>query len=369
MVFIGKNNQSTHLRKIFANLQILTSISRQLLIRADASKDIGIGHIMRMIALAQAWQDAQGIVTLSYMSCPPKLLNRLEEENISTIKLDISESGGATDAHATIQQAQQHDCLWVVLDGYFITVEYQKLVKSAGLKLLMIDDYGHCDYWHSDLLLNQNLHATEMRESYHDSSICHNFLLGPKYALLRREFKLSRTRLTYTESRLPIRILITFGGADPENWTLKLLQIILTCEFHIKATAIIGPGYGNTRSLAKLKSTDTVSISIHSNVEDMPLMYSNSDCIISAAGSSTYEWLRYCLPALVFAIAENQKPAIPYLKKLPHVKVYNDSLGYSADTIMEEIEKLISTSMSSLNKYTPFVDAFGANRVVSEMLN
>src|SRR5579885_1698770 len=156
-----------------------------LLIRADASPHMGTGHIMRCVALAQAWQDAGGCAVFAAKSFTPAIKKRLSSESFDLIPVAV-DAGTSTDAQETIRIAQSRQVEWIVVDGYQFSSEYQQVLKAAGFKVLFLDDYGHAEHYSADLVLNQNLSASE--KLYSDRDPQTQLLLGPKYALLRREF-------------------------------------------------------------------------------------------------------------------------------------------------------------------------------------
>src|SRR5258708_178813 len=95
-----------------------------LLIRADATPTIGMGHLMRCVALGQGWQDVGGIVRIAcaqYLAEP--LGSRLQAENIDYDVLS-TEPGSADDARKTISLAKQHNAEWIVVDGYQFGGQY-----------------------------------------------------------------------------------------------------------------------------------------------------------------------------------------------------------------------------------------------------
>jgi spore coat polysaccharide biosynthesis predicted glycosyltransferase SpsG len=161
-----------------------------LLIRADASVSIGTGHIMRMIALGQAWQAQGGEVHFFCAEITPALEQRLASEgfHLSRIHSPLGSQEDLSETIHLISETLQVDRqnARVVLDGYHFGSGYQLGIKAAGFKLLVVDDYGHADFYHADWVLNQNISARE--ELYAKRSPDTKLLLGPKFVMLRKEF-------------------------------------------------------------------------------------------------------------------------------------------------------------------------------------
>ena len=193
-----------------------------LIIRADASIAMGTGHVMRCLALAQAWQDEGGECIFAMAETTAASEERIRAEKFAVTNV-VACPGTPQDAAQGVDLALAHHAPWIVVDGYQFDVEYQRKLKAAGLKLLVVDDTGHAGAYVADLVLDQNAHATkdlyQLREPYTV------LLLGPRYALLRREFKTWRA---WKREIAPIarKVLVTVGGTDPGNLTIRVIRAL-----------------------------------------------------------------------------------------------------------------------------------------------
>ena len=110
------------------------------------------------------------------------LLQRLRDENFKVIEL---KSPDEFIPRLSADLRPLTSDLWVVLDGYQFTLEDQRAIRQAGCRLLLIDDCNHLPEYECDILLNQNVTAESL--DYHINPDA-QLLLGPQFALLRREF-------------------------------------------------------------------------------------------------------------------------------------------------------------------------------------
>ncbi len=129
-----------------------------LLIRADANSAIGTGHVMRCLALAQAWQDAGGKVAFACTELPPFLSQRLETEGCKVSTIDVV-PGTDRDLEETRRLAESIAPKWLVLDGYAFGPDFQLTLRDVKWRLLFIDDDGRHESYHADAILNQNAGA------------------------------------------------------------------------------------------------------------------------------------------------------------------------------------------------------------------
>ncbi len=312
--------------------------SNTLLIRADASTKMGTGHVMRCLALAQAWQETGGNACFILAFHVPALETRLRNEGMQIVHLDVELAGSDEDAAKTAVIAQQQNAQWIVLDGYHFDAKYQQSLKAAGFRLLFIDDYGHAEHYYADVVLNQNIYAK--LELYAHREPYTRLLLGTKYALLRREFWEWRDwkRPFAAKAR---KILVTLGGSDPDNVTLTVIQALQQLPYDdLEAIVLVGGQNPHYRELETAVFQDN-RIKLHRNVTNMPKLMAWADLAVSAGGSTNWELAFMNVPTLILILADNQQ----MLAKGMHQ--YGDSLFLDnseihANNILSSVQQLIS---------------------------
>ena len=257
-----------------------------LLVRVDSGINLGSGHVMRCLALAQAWQDGVGDVVFVLATESPNAEARLTAEGFEALHIN-AKPGSAEDARLTMKLAHKYGASWVVVDGYHFGGDYQKIIKEAGLNLLFIDDYGHADYYPADIVLNQNIHADE--DLYRNRASYTKLLLGTRYVLLRREF------LRWQGYRREIpeiarKMLVTMGGSDPQNVTLKVLQALKNIDIDgFKAVCVVGGSNPHYDALKDFVETANLPVRIERDVKDMSQLMAWADVAITAGGTTCWE--------------------------------------------------------------------------------
>jgi UDP-2,4-diacetamido-2,4,6-trideoxy-beta-L-altropyranose hydrolase len=275
-----------------------------LLIRADASAQIGTGHLMRCLALSQAWQETGGTACF-VLACPATSLEaRLRAEGMEVVYLDGVEAGSHEDAARTAVLAEQLQVQWIVVDGYHFGADYQHYLKTAGFCLLFIDDYAHASNYYADIVLNQNIYAQV--EMYTQRETYTRLLLGTEYVLLRREFWKWRDRVRPVPAKAR-KILVTLGGSDPDNVTLTVIQALqLLPDDDWEAIVLAGGQNPNYQTLAAAVAAEP-RIQLRQNVTNMPELMAWADIAVSASGSSVWEFGLLGVPTLITELAENQR--------------------------------------------------------------
>lgn len=273
-----------------------------LLIRADATPQTGSGHVMRCIALADAWRHKGGEACFIGDIHGENLRNRITAEGFRLIPMrsprpkpeDASET-------ETILNSLRKKPSWIILDGYHFTPDYHRALKRKGSRLLVIDDMVHLDAYHTDILLNPNIYA-EKRDYL--CAPAPMFLMGSQYALIRNEFCSRRQRKDVPEKAE--NILITMGGADPDNVTLKVIKALKALKRkNLKIRIIIGPVNPN-REIIEKEVLESDKIELLYNVTDMPSIMNWADMAVTAGGGTCGELAFLGIPFIIITLAENQ---------------------------------------------------------------
>jgi UDP-2,4-diacetamido-2,4,6-trideoxy-beta-L-altropyranose hydrolase len=275
-----------------------------LLIRTDAGSQIGTGHVMRCLALAEAWQNTGGHALFAMATEAPALEARLKSEGMEVVHLS-TKIGHAEDAVQTVELAHRAPAIWIVVDGYQFGANYQRIIKDSLLRLLAIDDVGHAEHYYADIVLNQNLHAKEglhaRREAYT------RLLLGNRYVLLRREFLKWRGWKREIPD-MARKLLVTLGGSDPDNVTLKVILAIQGMAVDgLEAVVVAGPSSARYEELQSAIQASQAPLRLARDVMDMSEWMAWADVAISTGGSTCWELAFMGLPSVLLVLAENQR--------------------------------------------------------------
>lgn len=339
-----------------------------LLIRADSGARIGVGHVMRCLSLAQAWQARGGTVTLASATPNPVLEPRLHQEGLRTAMLDC-EIASAADAAATVACARRFDACWIILDGYQFDTEYQSQVRNGGCPVLQLDDYVQSPRFAVTALLNQNLHADPA--AYASAAPEVLLLLGNRYTLLRREFWPWRGRLRTHGGRVG-RILVTLGGGDADNVTGRVIEGLLPLLRDLDEVVVVaGANNPHWDALKALGSRASASLRLERNVTDMTALLSGTDLAICGGGATCWEMAFFGIPFLPVVLAENQRMIAESLDRAG-VAV---NLGWydrlSPERIEDEVRTLLDAPgqlRSISERGQQLVDGWGCERVLDALL-
>ncbi len=262
---------------------------------------------MRCLALGQAWRDRGGEVAVLGSGGNEALRRRIETGGIRFTSFDYAHPDPG-DLPATLSElekvrAASGRCPWLVLDGYNFDAGYQASIRAAGHRLLAIDDLAHLPHYHASLVLNQNLNSERLAYQYDPDTL---LLLGPDFVLLRREFLAWRGWRRSIGDRAT-RVLVTLGGSDPDNATLKVIHSLKLVKVKgFKAIVLVGAGNPRLEELRLAASRSGGKIRLLHNASNMPGLMAWADIAVGAGGTTGWEMAFMGLPSLMLVLAGNQ---------------------------------------------------------------
>lgn len=280
------------------------------LIRADASAEMGMGHLMRTVALGQMLQDAACEVHFATIAHNVEIIERLQAENFSVHQIRAPFSEG-TDVRTLAHIGRGIAASWIVVDGYHFSATYEKIIQDLVLsaRLLRIDDLPRIHH-SADVLLSQNFGAQHMNFS---TEVSTQKLLGLEFLLLRREFRKARSEAKSAATQSPKRLLVTLGGGTPQGdiANLKIARALFDLGANqLEVVYIAGRMSANKAELKKCLSPNHRLLEF---CDDMASEMSRADFAIVAGGSSMWELMYLGVPFLAVALSEDQKTYIEML--------------------------------------------------------
>lgn len=324
---------------------------------------------MRCLALAQAARAREVDVAFATAECPPALAERFGQEAFEIVRMSAS-VGTNEDAEKTVALARRMGVDWIVVDGYQFSSAYQRALKAAGQRLLVLDDYGHADHYTADIVLNQNLGAEE--DLYRSRAAYTRLLLGLRYVLLRREFR-QNEREERTHPALARRLLVTIGGSDPAGLTARVLQAVNRVEAReLEALVVLGPANAQREELFAAIGRVPERIRVLDNPADLAPHMRWADMALTAGGSTLWELLHLGVPSLVVVVAENQKRATALVHSQDACRVIGESASITPEQIASHLRALAHNAEEREllgTTGTNLIDGRGAERVLDALFS
>lgn len=307
--------------------------------RADASVQIGTGHIMRCLTLADTLRESGARCIFLCRPHDGHLPDQIAARGHEAIPLPQHSSGTAAavdptlpahanwlgtdwatdagDSRMAMAGVLAGACVdWLVVDHYALDRRWEQAMRPTCRRLLVLDDLA--DRQHDcDLLLDQNLgrRATDYRNLLPPGT---QTLIGPRHALLRPGFAALRAEsLARREHPRLGNLLITMGGIDKDNATGAVLDALDGCDPppDLRVTVVLGPHAPWLGRVQEKVATMSRSARVLVGVADMARLMTDADLAVGAAGSTSWERCCLGLPTIQLVLAENQKEVAANLAK------------------------------------------------------
>jgi UDP-2,4-diacetamido-2,4,6-trideoxy-beta-L-altropyranose hydrolase len=279
--------------------------------RVDASAEMGSGHLMRCLALADALRE-RGTETLFVTSAagrPWRSLLRQHGHTVAALPGDATEPDrDASETHAALKEMPLPD--WLVVDQYGLGIEWESSMRTSCGRIFAIDDIGRSH--DCDLLLDQNVLDNEHAYENLVPPSCKR-LLGPRYALLRAEFLKERANCVVRDGAVK-RVLINFGSSDPTHEIGKTLEAFLAAPLDesVCADVIFGPANSNAETILQ-RYAGNRRLNLQAHTKRMAAVMAEADLAIGAGGVSMWERACSGLPSIVVTVADNQQAGAEWL--------------------------------------------------------
>ena len=327
---------------------------------------------MRCLALAQAWM-AQGGQAIFLSHCESALLiKRIQSSNADFNPIQVPHPAPEdlqTTRQLLTRLRAEHPTtkLRVIVDGYHFDPDYHQELRNSSDCMLIVDDYMHQPAYNCHLLLNQNVYAPDMIYPCNSDT---TLLLGTQYALLRTEFAGFRDWVR-PKPQEPYKLLVTLGGSDPENVTIRVLEAIAQLKLpELNVRLIIGPSNPHITALEHAAASLPNPIEILTNISNMAEMMAWADLAVSAGGSTCWELAFMGLPTIIIVLAENQYTIAQEMAKANAAVSLGRCETLSVETIITHLQDLLSApermaAMSVAGRH--LVDGHGVQRVVAAL--
>ncbi len=321
-------------------------------IRADSTLNIGSGHIMRCLTLAEDLTINGFSVYFISKNLPGNMLSYVKEQGYQCFSiLPIGSNDrecydenfdNIYDATESIEILKSIDADLIIVDHYKIDATWHKMVKKYCKSIVVIDDLADRSY-ECDILIDQTFgrHKREYVKLVSDgTSLC----LGSKYALVKSEYygmrRMAKRKRNITNNIS--NVLIFLGGSDHSDLYLDVVNTLFSMDTSNILTINLVVGAQDSNTLNKLSGIIDDRLIVHKNINYMSKLMYEADIFVGASGSTTWERCSLYLPSIVCIVADNQKLIASNLEEHGAVFVWKN---------MKELKKCFSRIAQSPNLY------------------
>jgi len=307
----------------------------QAVFRADASVELGSGHVMRCLTLAGSLAELGWDCGFAARPGSPEAAPALGSAGYA---IHLLEDDPGAEASA-LRRRWPDGVDWLVVDHYGRDGAFESACRPWAKHILALDDLA--DRPHDcDLLLDQTLNRVPADYAGLVPDGC-RLQLGARFALLRPEFAALRNRSLAAQrgKASPLRLLVSLGGTDPQNVTAAVLDAIARSGVAAAVDVVMG---GGSPGLAEIRArvAATPGHKLHVSPANLGELMAGADLAIGAAGTSSWERCCLGLPTILLVLAANQRDNAEQLFAAGAVRVVAPDDGDIADSIARALKEL-----------------------------
>ncbi|WP_218310840.1 UDP-2,4-diacetamido-2,4,6-trideoxy-beta-L-altropyranose hydrolase [Alteromonas antoniana] len=337
-----------------------------ILFWAEGSRQKGIGHIIRCLALAQAANQHQMECVFMLDKEAADIARAQHDWDFPVELIDksaLTEASSGKNGNVLVATLKKYRPRILVLDGYQLPVD---LIDGAAGKLpftVVLDDGEQRLVAYANLIVNGTTQALDA--DYASQNARATLCTGRQYRLLRQMFR--DTPACPVEQRQGI--VIAFGGSDPAELTLPLLSALDALGSTVPVRVITGPAYPNPERVGALSRALGYAVQHVHQCQDMASAWGSAKLAISAAGGSQFELGACFTPSILVVVAENQREATNNAQQEGWCETYD--LNTRPLEIAEQALKLYqdNNALKEMSQAArQYYDAHGASRVTEAII-
>ncbi len=326
---------------------------KKVLIRVDANSKMGVGHVMRSVALAQYLTRQNIEVRFLTVTESAAVCGYLKKQKFETSFLEIKNND---EDFKNILNELNQGFDWLILDHYSFDENHHKKVRDQKVQLLIISDVPPYSQY-ADLILNHALQD----EKFHSPD--QRYLFGTKYALIRQELIEAVKR----ERKGNQNLLVTLGGGSFPELLQKILRAV-TSITNFKLNVKVLCGFSVDQKLVQIKTHHKIEY-LSQSLEVGELL-DWADLCISAAGGTSWELCFFGVTGIMGVVADNQVDIARNLDQQGIFKSVGLYQNASETVLAAELKKLLLNEpliRQMRSKARKLVDGKGPERIFQAM--
>ena len=270
-----------------------------ILFRADGNKEIGTGHVMRCLSIADALNSLGE--TCAFVTADANMKDIINARGYACNILGSDYSDMDREVNALLRLDSFKTAQMVIVDSYYASDDYLYAL-SAHKKTAFINDY--LTLRPATVNINYNVFADSGNFTNKEEGIKSVEIMGPKYAPLRREFQGLKA---IDIKEVAGNILFLAGGSDPLHVALNFAKEIVKHSDDNHFNIVVGSLSEDLEAIKDIADDSKGRIEVKHNVSDMKSLMASSDLAVSAAGSTLYELCACGVPTVNYILADNQR--------------------------------------------------------------
>ena len=345
----------------------MSNNQKNILFKIESNKEIGTGHLMRCLTLANALRDSGNSVYFLLNDTDRSSINLIKKMRFNIIFLKNQKRNNISileDAFLTKKNIEKNnlESSYLVIDNYKIDKKWEVILRKTVKKIILIDDMANREH-DCDVLIDQNYFIKNMANRYSKlvPKKCKLFL-GPKFAIIRPEFLVLKKKVKIRNSLK--KILISFGGTDPTNETMKILKIIKKSKFNNIKFIIISGRLNAHKTEIKNICKKFKNIVFYSHTKKIADIMLDVDLSFGGGGTTTWERCFVELPTIATILTKNQKAIVESMTKIGCMMNLGSAKKLTKNDYENALDSINSKKLTKMSQACEkFIDGKGVYRL------
>ena len=305
-----------------------------LLFRCDGDEKIGLGHVVRCLALAEELSIEHNC-QVTFAVCSGKAgieMVKKHGHSLLTIESDIENISEEDFLEMAVEKTA---CDVIIMDfRKEISLDFLLSLKKQGILLVDIDDPDD-----KRLVADLAFYPPVPQVKKMDwSGFQGQLFSGWEWVILRKEFTGAAKQQRIPNDRL--QILVTMGGSDPAGYTLKTMEALELLEEEFDTTVVLGKAFSGRKELQNFLTSAKREFTILNNVENMAEVMASADLAIATFGVTAYELAYMGIPALYICLTDDHAESCQvFVEAGLGIKVENINSIYNTDIMRQLISQ------------------------------
>lgn len=346
----------------------------RVVFRVDGGGKMGMGHVYRSLAIAGAMRSVSNADICFLMD--PEFAEGTQQVADAGFAVRLLAPGNRTDTTAIVRAVQDYSPNIIINDQPFLDSDYLKSLARLGAATINLVDSL------ADIEDPRAIASVIVATIQEDDVALANYYAGPAFAIVRENFRdKASERIKRDETSIgSLKVVLSFGGSDPQGITLKALEAMdevmsdsraTGFDRPVEVTVVIGPAFGYGSELTALVDRLSIRPEVLRRVEHMAEVLVEADLILCSGGMTVFEIAALGRPGLV--LCQNAKEAARMERFATHGSIRQLGLGteITAATLAQEVRALLSRRdrrREMTEAGLRLVDAQGAGRVAEVLM-
>ncbi len=289
-------------------------MKQKIYFRADASTQIGYGHFIRTLALANMLTDE---FDCTFFTAAPTEYQKVEVANVCPL-VELPSDNRKFELFLDNLKGEEI----IFLDNYYFTPEYEKKIKIKGCKLVVLSPSKPHHY--ADIVIN-----------YIDKDLSHysiepytKVVAGLEWSILREPFR----RVCDSTKRKKGNVVISFGGTDQYSLTEKVVDSIGVSKYHLSVICT------NSVSIERRRALSNKGVKVYTDItaEIVAELFEQAEYAILSSSSVCLEALSRGAKVIAGYYVDNQANFYHALIKEHYIIGLGDLLVQNSFSFLEK---------------------------------